>query len=169
MQESSYLDTTDALVEKFRNLPFLASLDSRYIKEILRLSKLRRYEAGETITTEGVYDSWIFMLISGAARVLKQCKEIAVIDRIGDTFGELAAIDGSSRSATVEATCPTVCLATDVSFIDRLNPTDRNAFSAIFYRLFAEIIAQRLRDTTEELARAKRELETMERRLRLKF
>jgi len=164
MQESSYLESTDALVEKFRHLPFLASLDKRYIKEILKLSKLRKYKKGEAITCEGVYDCWIYMLISGGARVLKHGKEIATIDRIGDTFGEMAAIDGSSRSATIEVTCDTVCLATDASFIDRLQPPDRNAFSAVFYRLFAEIIAQRLRDTNEELARAKEELDRLTKR-----
>ncbi|MDH5298765.1 MAG: cyclic nucleotide-binding domain-containing protein [Desulfobulbaceae bacterium] len=164
MQESCYLEGTDALIEKFRNLPFLATLDRRYIKEILQLSKLRRYTPGESITTEGCFDCWIYMLISGSVRVLIQNNEIAVIDRIGDTFGELAVIDGASRSATIEAITDTVCLATDVSFIDRLSPADHSAFSAVYYRLFAEIVAQRLRDTSEELARTKKELERLKKR-----
>ena len=164
MQESNYLECTSALIEKFQNLPLLANLDQRYVKKILSLSKLRKYSPGEAITTEGGFDCWMYMLISGEVQVLKHGNKIAVIDRIGETFGEMAVIDGGSRSATIEAVTDTVCLATDVSFMDRLQQPDRNAFSAVFYRLFAEIIAQRLRDTNEELSRTKQELASLKRK-----
>ncbi len=164
MQESNYLECTSALIEKFQNLPLLANLDQRYVKQILSLSKLRKYAPGEAITTEGGFDCWMYMLISGEVQVLKHGNKIAVIDRIGETFGEMAVIDGGSRSATIEAVIDTVCLATDVSFMDRLQQPDRNAFSAVFYRLFAEIIAQRLRDTNEELSKTKEELAVLRRK-----
>ncbi len=164
MQESNYLEGTSAILEKFQTLPLLANLDKRFVKQILSLSKLRKYSPGEAITTEGGYDCWMYMLISGEVQVLKHGNKIAVIDRIGETFGEMAVIDGSSRSATIEAISDTVCLATDVSFMDKMQQPDRNAFSAVFYRLFAEIIAQRLRDTNEELSKAQEELVTLRRR-----
>ena len=158
MQESNYLEGTGTLIEKFQHLPLLANLDQRYVRKIITLSKLRKYSPGEVITTEGGFDCWMYMLISGKLKVLKHGNEIAVIDRIGETFGEMAVIDGRSRSATIEAVTESVCLATDVSFMDSMQQADRNAFSAIIYRLFAEIIAQRLRDTNEELAITKEEL-----------
>lgn len=164
MQESNYLEGTSALLEKFQNLPLLANLDQRYVKKIISLSKLRKYSPSETVTTEGGYDCWMYMLISGEVRVLKHGNQIATIDRIGETFGEMAVIDGGTRSATIEAVTDTVCLATDVSFMDRLPQPDRNAFSAVFYRLFAEIVAQRLRDTNEELAKTKEALASLRRK-----
>ena len=158
MEESDYLEGTGSLIEKFQTLPLLANLDKRYVKKIITLSKLRKYSPGETITTEGGFDSWMYMLISGKLQVLKHGNKIATIDRIGDTFGEMAVIDGRSRSATIDAIDESVCLATDVSFMNSMPQADRSAFSAIIYRLFAEIIAQRLRDTSEELSTTKEEL-----------
>ena len=158
MQESNYLEGTAALLEKFQSLPLLANLDQRFVKKIITLSKLRKYAPGESITTEGGFDCWMYMLISGELKVLKHGNEIAIIDRIGETFGEMAIIDGRSRSATIEAVSEAVCLATDITFMDSMQQADRNAFSAVIYRLFAEIIAQRLRDTNEELSITKEEL-----------
>jgi hypothetical protein len=40
-----------------------------------------------------------------------------------------------------------------------MKPEDRNAFYSVFYRLLAEILAARLRSTSEELARVKKEFQ----------
>ena len=164
MQESKYLEGNQQLADRFRNLPFLASLDPKQVGKLLNLSKVRKYEPGETITVEGVFDCWVYFLISGKVRVLKKGEEITCLDKIGETFGELAVIDGETRSATIEALTETVCLATDASFLDRLSETERPAFYAVVYRLFAEIVAQRLRATNEELVRVKAELEHLKKK-----
>lgn len=158
MQESTYLECTAAMIEKFQHLPLMANLGPRHIQKILSLSKLRKYSSGEDITTEGNTDRWMYILISGKVQVLKHGNSLATIDQIGETFGEMAAIDGSSRSATIRAINDTVCLATDLAFVDKLPQPDRNAFTAIFFRMFAEIISQRLRETSNDLTKTKEEL-----------
>jgi hypothetical protein len=60
-------------------------------------------------------------------------------------------------SASVYALDETVCLATDASYIDRLSDNDRVAFCYILYRIFAEILADRLRLRSEELIKEKEE------------
>ncbi|MEE8285467.1 MAG: hypothetical protein V3R72_02105, partial [Gammaproteobacteria bacterium] len=45
----------------------------------------------------------------------------------------------------------------DVSYIDRLSGHDRMAFCYVLYRVFSEILANRLRRTSEELIKAKEE------------
>jgi hemin uptake protein HemP len=52
----------------------------------------------------------------------------------------------------------TLCLATDISFMDRLNREDRTVFSAMLFQILAEILAHRLRITSEELVQAKEEI-----------
>ncbi|MGD9310387.1 MAG: hypothetical protein PVG51_14685, partial [Desulfosarcina sp.] len=44
-----------------------------------------------------------------------------------------------------------VCLATDIYYIEQLTGTDRMAFGYVIYRVFAGVLADRLRRTTEEL------------------
>lgn len=166
MKESEYLKGQDALLEKFKDLPLFNNIGRTFLKNVLELSKIRKYDAGEIITHEGVYDCWIYILISGKVNVLKRLEEIACLDKVGDTFGEISIIDGESRSATIQAVEQTVCLAVDASFIDRVEPEKKTAFYAVLYRLFAEIVANRLRSTSDELAKVKEENEMLKSRMK---
>jgi len=162
MQESPYLEGNGFLAEKLQHLPFLGSVSEKYIKDILRFSKIRKFDDGEIITEEKSYESWVYILFSGAVKIEKNGKEIARLNEVGSTFGELAAIDGKSRSASVEAVGPTVCLAIDTSFMNETaEPLEQALFVSVLYKLFAEVIAQRLRSANEELARVRLELETL--------
>ena len=162
MQESPYLDGREFLVEKFHKLPFLGAIHDNHIKKILKLSKIRKYENGEVITPEGAFDNWVYILLSGVVNVIKDEKIIATLDEIGETFGELAVIDGKSRSASVQACGETVCLAIDASFMEKTSePLDQVLFVSILYRLFAEVIAHRLRTSNEELIRLRTEVERL--------
>ncbi len=158
MRESEYLKDRTDLVQKFQDFPFLRNINSQHLLDMLQLSKLRSYEQGEVITSEGVYDCWIYVLVYGEVIVTKGGSELARFNESGDTFGELAVIDGEARSATVTASINTKCLAIDASFLDRLPPEEQSAFYSIFYRMLAEILSQRLRATGEELATCKSEL-----------
>ena len=151
MIESEYLKDNLSILKKIGNIPTLSSFSEDDLKGVLELSKIRKYEKGETIIEEGVFDSWIYFLVSGEVKVVKHDNELSILKRTGDVFGEMGIIDGSPRSASIYAVEETVCLATDASYIDRLSGNDKIVFSYILYRLFAEILANRLRLTSEEL------------------
>ena len=159
MIESDYLRDNISYVERLGKMPSLADFSERDLKGILELSKIRKYEPGEVILDEGVFDSWIYFLISGKIKVIKHDESLSILRRTGDVFGEMGIIDGSPRSASVVAIDNTVCLATDASYIDRLSGNDKIAFSCILYRVFSEMLANRLRLTSEELIKAKEEIE----------
>jgi CRP-like cAMP-binding protein len=158
MRESHYLKDTIKYLEKLKQIPTLEPFEDEDIKGLLALSKIRKYDAGELILEEGYYDSLIYFLISGKVRVLMHGEELHVLERTGDVFGEMSIIDSSPRSATVYAIDETVCLATDSSYVDRLSGNDKLAFCYILYRLFSEVLANRLRSTSEELIRLKDEV-----------
>ena len=111
-----------------------------------------------TLMTAFGIDCWIYYLISGKVKVIKDDEEIRVLQRTGDIFGEMGVIDGSARSASVIAATKTVCLATDTSYIDRLSGDSKIAFGCILYKLFSEILANRLRLTTDELIKTREKL-----------
>ncbi|MFZ5774844.1 MAG: Crp/Fnr family transcriptional regulator [Thermodesulfobacteriota bacterium] len=160
MQESPYLDAHGFLVEKLQRLPFLGAIGDKYLKQMLRLSKIRKFDDREVITREGFFDSWVYILFSGTVKIVKDGREIARIDQTGETFGEMAAIDGKARSASAVSVGETVCLAIDAAFLrEATEPLEQALFVSILYRLFAEVLAQRLRDTNEELTRVRGELE----------
>ncbi len=161
MIESDYLKDNEKYVQRFMQMPTIKAFSEKDLKGILELSKIRKYEPGEQILGEGMLDSWIYFLISGKVRVVKSNKELSYLQRTGDVFGEMGIIDGSPRSASVYAVGETICLATDASYIDRLSGNDKIAFSYILYRIFSEILVNRLRLTNEELIKAREEIETL--------
>jgi len=161
MRESEYLGGHEQLLHKLGRLPFLSSIDQKYLKDIISRSKMRTYAPDEVITSEGTYDKWIYIILAGKVEVLKDDKKIAYLDKPGDTFGEMALLDGKGRSATIMSRDDTVCLAIDASILDSLDHEKSMAFYVVFYQLFAEILAARLRETTEELAKVKEELDTL--------
>jgi len=62
---------------------------------------VERYEDGDVIIREGNKDIDFFKLVQGALIVAKQGKKIAQITQPGDYFGEMAAISGEPRSASI--------------------------------------------------------------------
>ncbi len=158
MIESDYLKENEELIQKLREIPTLKSFDEKDLKGVLNLSKIRKYEPGELIIEEGQYDNWVYFLVSGKVRIVKDKKELSVLNGSGEVFGEMGVIDGSARSASGDAVDETVCLATDASDVDRLSGNDRLAFCGILYHVFAEILASRLRLTSDELIKARQEI-----------
>lgn len=163
MQESSYLKGRDDIMESLKKIPFLKTYEDRFLRSILELSKLRRYDVDEAITREGEYDCWLYVILKGRVRIIKNEEEIAMLDAQGGTFGELAVIDGEARSASVYAATDTTCLAIDGSFLDRLEPHEKIEFEAVYYRLLSEILAHRLRITSAELSHLKQNMEFLNR------
>lgn len=159
--KEAHLENNHELISHLKDTPALKFFQRKDLGRMLQHSKIRRYEPEEKIIDQGSYDNWIFFLLSGSVRVVKDVETVDEISRVGDIFGEMCIIDGQARSASVNAIGHTVCLATDVSFIDHLIPEDRIAFSALFYQLLAEILANRLRETTVELVRARETLMTL--------
>jgi CRP-like cAMP-binding protein len=158
MFESEYLKDNKELIHKLRQMPSLELFDEKSLKGALKLSKIMDYGPGEKILEEDSYDDRIYFLISGQVKIEKGGKELNVLKRAGDVFGEMGVIDGSARSASAYAVDKVVCLAIDASYIDRLTGQDKIAFSYILYRVFSENLAKRLRITSEELIRVKEEL-----------
>jgi type IV pilus assembly protein PilB len=63
--------------------------------------EVENYNDREIIIREGNRDKDFFMLVQGALMVVKKGKKIAEILEPGDYFGEMSAITGEPRSATI--------------------------------------------------------------------
>jgi len=147
------LDHSDQeVLDRLRQMPVFDSLGRNQMREIVRLSRLRKYDAGEVLIKEGDYDQYIYFLIGGDLSILRDGEQVGRIRRLGDVFGEMGIIDGSPRSATIKALAPTLCVALDGAFLDRLSGADKLIAQALFYRIFAGILAARLRDTNNRVA-----------------
>jgi type IV pilus assembly protein PilB len=70
---------------------------------------LEKYQDRDVIIREGNRDADFFKLVQGALIVIKQGKKIAEIVQPGEYFGEMAAISGEARSASIISSGRSVC------------------------------------------------------------
>jgi CRP-like cAMP-binding protein len=114
----------------------------------------REYDVDAVILREGEERNALFFIRSGSVRIEREHMEFRFeISRLGagDIFGEMAFVEGFVASANVVANEPVeldIVAATDV---DEIASSDAG-FSGRFYKSLAEILSQRLRETTARSA-----------------
>ena len=165
MIETKYLKDNIQNIQKLMTIPALKNFEAQNLGKLLKLSKVREYEDNELIIREGDLDPWLYFLLSGKIKVVKEGMQINVISKIGEIFGEMHIIDSMSRSASVYAVGKTICLAVDTSAKDKLSSDDKRderiEFIVLLYRIFAEYMSVRLRLTSEKLAKALHEVDEL--------
>jgi CRP/FNR family transcriptional regulator, cyclic AMP receptor protein len=125
---------------------FMAQLDPTDRAALTERARTRRWPAGASLFLEGEQSSSVLVVVSGRVKVFSLTahgEEILLAVRgPGALLGDMSAVDGAPRSASVAALEPVVALvvATPV-FIDYLS--GRGTAAMVLIRL----ITQRLRDS----------------------
>src|SRR5579872_6224601 len=104
------MSTSDATVDVRSALEPLAALSllSSDARELVTASfEPVAYSLGDVIVREGEHADAFYLLVSGSARVVKQGTsgdEVALnVLHAGDSFGEMALLEDTTRTATVRA------------------------------------------------------------------
>jgi CRP/FNR family transcriptional regulator, cyclic AMP receptor protein len=101
------------------------------------------FPADHVIARKGEIGTGFFVVVEGAARVVRDGETVARIGP-GDFFGELSVLDGRPRTASVIADGPTTCLALPTWEFEAVLRDEPSVAIAILREL-----AGRLRDLTE--------------------
>lgn len=157
MKESPYLEGQDQVIERIKGLPVFKQYPRDELKGLLRLSKIRQYDTHEVIIEEGTNEKWIYFLISGKVQIEKNENVVARLQNSGEVFGELGFLDEGPRSSTVRATASTSCLAVDAAYLLEIQEKGNDSFHSAIYKMFAQILAYRLRETTQKYVTLKRD------------
>lgn len=92
---------------------FLGSLPPAAAEELIRLGVRRRFESGRILLWEGALEYHVVVLVGGFVKVTTAVDGVETLLGIrlpGDVVGEIGALTGSPRNATVTA-CGTVSAA----------------------------------------------------------
>ena len=82
--------------------PIFYGMSAEILGRIADVAEEITADAGETFITANQVEPWMFLVVSGAARVHRDGRTIATVTP-GATVGELAVLDPAPRSADVTA------------------------------------------------------------------
>lgn len=113
------LPAVDQLIAFLQDNPLMASLSPEELAELIFIVQLFRGSANETIVHQGdAGDAW-YLLYEGQLQVIRGGVEVATLHS-GDCFGELSALDGEPRSATIVSSTDSILIRIPRSGFDSL-------------------------------------------------
>jgi len=86
-------------------VPLFDGFSKRHLRRLAGEADVVEFEPGRAIVEEGQAGEALFVVLSGSARVVRDRKKLATLIP-GDFFGELSALDGGPRTASVVAETP---------------------------------------------------------------
>jgi len=102
MAKNSYLDSLS-------KVPLFSSMSRRDLQKIAKASDEVDVPDGKVLVEQGSRGREAFVILEGTATVKRNGRKVATFGP-GDHFGELALLDGGSRTATVVADTPLTVL-----------------------------------------------------------
>jgi CRP-like cAMP-binding protein len=91
-------------------VPLFQGISAESMERIAAVSGELSFEPGQFIVLQGQVGTGLYIILEGAARVVRGSEELARLEPT-DFFGELSVIDQMPRNASVQAVEPTRCLA----------------------------------------------------------
>jgi CRP-like cAMP-binding protein len=92
-----------APIEVLQRVPLFKGLDAKQLKSLSAEFTERRFSEGQELTAEGSGGAGFFVIESGSAKVTVDGADRRTLGP-GDYYGEIALIDGGTRTATITAT-----------------------------------------------------------------
>ena len=140
-------------LETLRRCALFARVDDARLRSVARSLRRRRFRRNEVIFHQGDVGNSLQIVVSGAVKIVLPSTEgeeaIIATLRPGDSFGELALLDGAPHSATATALEPTETLDLPRAGFQALLDQDAELQHALLVGLAAEL--RRLTGHVEEL------------------
>ncbi len=139
--ERTKTDTAESLA----NIELLAALKPAELRDVERRCRWKRFARDEQIIDRETDSTDIYFVANGSVRIVDYSlagREITFDDIVtGGYFGELAALDGAPRSASVVAATPTLTASLDAAAFREVLATHPPIALALLQRL-ARVIRQ---------------------------
>ncbi len=124
----------EKIIDIVKRLEFFKGFSLQEQKKVVDFrTHLYVYEKGEFLIKDGSEDTSFFILLKGSVDVYKKTKEHPLSNlTAGNSFGEIAFLTGSKRTANVVAKETVIVLKVDKSMFDRLDNIIKDKFKDNF-------------------------------------
>jgi cAMP-dependent protein kinase regulator len=116
---------TDLRAKELEASSLFSSFGAKALEEILSSTRLRTYDEGDIIVTEGEGGSSLFLVVAGEVKVFTREEggehlPLAELSA-GDFFGEVSVLTGKPRTATITAKTPVTAIELTKQDVDRIS------------------------------------------------
>lgn len=143
------------IVDTLKRVSLFSSLSPRFLNGIAKSCVEREFPAGETIVRQGNPGVGLFVIVSGTVKIVKTNEQGDRLELAthgpGEVIGEMAVLDGATRTADVISLEDTSCLV--------LSSWDFRSFMESHPEVALEIlpvVVKRFRETNEALTGPRR-------------
>ncbi|MBI5629581.1 MAG: Crp/Fnr family transcriptional regulator [Elusimicrobia bacterium] len=138
------------MLKLLRKIPFLSVLSPKELKKVRQIGNIHEYAPGERVFSQTESADQMFVVLSGQVKIFaasngKKRKTFTYL-QAGDFFGEMALLEGKTRSASAEAVQASKLLTIKKGDFHRLLCSDHQ-LTIYLLRAFSE----RLRKADEEI------------------
>lgn len=154
-EESQRAQEVTLKLEVLRKMPIFRYLDYKELVRVMNITQVRDYNDNESVVRENDPGDELYIILDGKIRLHKDEAFITYLQR-GDHFGEMALVESAPRSASGTAEGPARMLVirrNEFYEIIRL----RTQLSVKILWSLVQVLARRLRKTTEDLSDARLE------------
>lgn len=162
MRETDYLKDNEKVLRILKDADKFSPFSSEDILSFMEHGQLLEYDQEEEISNENKKEFFVYFLMSGAVRISREGEEIKTLRRTGEIFGDMSQVDESSLPVTVTALGKTLVLRLDSTPSGKKSSPKELALGYSIYRLFCEVLAERLRSATEENEALKKQLAALD-------
>ncbi len=158
MQETDYLKNSEKVLRILKDADKFSPFSTEDIMSFLDNGTMLEYDKNEEILHESKKEFFVYFLMYGGVEITRDGKELKTLRRTGEIFGDISHVKPSSRPVTVTALKKTLVLRLDSSKADKNIDTKDLALGYTVYRIFSEVLADRLNVITEENEDLKKQL-----------
>ncbi len=158
MRETNYLKDNEKVLRILKDADKFSPFSSADIMSFLDHGKLLEYDKDEEIFGESRQEIFLYFIMSGGVRISRNGKELKTLRRTGEFFGDISHVKPSARPVTATALQKALVLRLDISKADKNLDSKDLALGYTIYRIFCEVLTDKLRICTAKNEALKKQL-----------
>lgn len=132
---------------------YLKSVSDDSLRKFLPLIRHEQYRSGKLLIAQGEKNREVFIVLKGSVAVKTDQRQLYILGRTGDIFGEMTVVTGQPSPSSVEVVEDLEALIVSAALLQEVKEDNSHELSFLFYDWVSRILADKLFLTSEKAKR----------------
>lgn len=138
------------IAQEIKNFPFFKSFDQSLLLQVSTMVRSVDFPAGHVLLEANSMNEKLFFIRQGIIEILVEGEKVNELGGIGEVVGEMSVLTGMPVSAQIRAQTPVKCFYISAEDFAHVNPSQRDRFQFLLYRIYSSVLTDRLIKTNEK-------------------